>query len=338
SQILPRALPKAYTHVPLGKGGIPKKFGKLGQPAVETRSPNPLPPSSFPILGFACEEVRRQAERPTLADVGDKTGAGRPYAAPGRLRPRMRGESRTKAPLMEKIDLSKSSVSALQYETAMGPPRKFQDQIAPLCPIELLLCLALRWSFSDLLPLVDPGFGLPDLACLVGLRLGLPNLVRLALRFNPRPGSFDRHKVQPPDLVRLIGIRVGLPGLSTGARCSALHGSSLSLMAPPFFSQYPVARIGSSCRGFHSVQLLSWTIHPNLSISWPAPRAQLPRVRVAGLGASFVVCLLSCGWSSPLSGRLVSAEDRRILGVDRRMPGSLLRFRYAICLRLRTSS
>ncbi|KAL6997644.1 hypothetical protein U1Q18_007771 [Sarracenia purpurea var. burkii] len=93
------------------------------------------PPSSFPILGFACEEVRRKAERPTLADVGAKTGAGLPYAAPGRLRPRMRGESRTKAPLMEKIDLSKSSVSALQYETAMGPPRKFQDVVALLTSI-----------------------------------------------------------------------------------------------------------------------------------------------------------------------------------------------------------
>ncbi|KAL6971763.1 hypothetical protein U1Q18_031445 [Sarracenia purpurea var. burkii] len=40
----------------------------------------------------------------------------------------------------------------------------------------MLLCLALRWSFSDLLPLVDPWFGLPDRACLVSLRLGLPNL------------------------------------------------------------------------------------------------------------------------------------------------------------------
>ncbi|KAL6971711.1 hypothetical protein U1Q18_031393 [Sarracenia purpurea var. burkii] len=38
----------------------------------------------------------------------------------------------------------------------------------------------------------------------------------------------------------------------------------------------------------------------------------------------------------PLLARLVSAEDRRTLGVDRRMPGFLLRFRFAICLRLRT--
>ncbi|KAL6982135.1 hypothetical protein U1Q18_023751 [Sarracenia purpurea var. burkii] len=136
-------------HVSLGKGGIPKKFGKLGQPAIETRNPN----------GFASEEVRRQVERPTLADVGDKTGVGLPYAAPGKLRSRMRGESRrAKALLMEKIDMSKPSVSALQYETAKSLPRKFQDVvalltsivIAPLCPIELLLCLALRWSFSRL--------------------------------------------------------------------------------------------------------------------------------------------------------------------------------------------
>ncbi|KAL6988508.1 hypothetical protein U1Q18_014260, partial [Sarracenia purpurea var. burkii] len=79
--------------------------------------------------------VRRQAERPTLADVGDKTGVGLPYAAPGRLRPRTRGESRTKASLREKIDPRKSSVSALQYETAMGPPRRFQDVVALLTSI-----------------------------------------------------------------------------------------------------------------------------------------------------------------------------------------------------------
>ncbi|KAL7002970.1 hypothetical protein U1Q18_004130, partial [Sarracenia purpurea var. burkii] len=213
SQILPRALPKAYTHVPLGKGGIPKKFGKLGQPAVETRSPNLSPPSSFHILGFACEDVRRQVERLTVADFGDKTGVGLPYAAPGRLRPRIRGESRrTKVPLMEKIDLSKPSVSALHYETAMGPPR--------IATLELLR------SASSSRPVVRPsGSGLS----------GRPKAR------SPQPGSSGRHTVQPPP-------------------------------------------------------------------------------------------------TCPLSGRLVSAEDRRILEVDRRMPGSLLRFRYAICLRLRTSS
>ncbi|KAL6953451.1 hypothetical protein U1Q18_031446, partial [Sarracenia purpurea var. burkii] len=96
------------------KGGIPKKFGKLGQPVIETRSPNKFG-----------GKRRGRLSRTSLADVGDKTGVGLQYAAPGRLRPRTRGESRTKASLREKIDPSKSSVSALQYETAMGPPRKF---------------------------------------------------------------------------------------------------------------------------------------------------------------------------------------------------------------------
>ncbi|KAL7003661.1 hypothetical protein U1Q18_004810 [Sarracenia purpurea var. burkii] len=34
----------------------------------------------------------------------------------------------------------------------------------------------MRFGFSDLFPLVDPWLDLPDLACLVGLRLGLPDL------------------------------------------------------------------------------------------------------------------------------------------------------------------
>ncbi|KAL6973583.1 hypothetical protein U1Q18_027768 [Sarracenia purpurea var. burkii] len=131
-------------HVSLGKGGITKKIRKA--------RPTHNRDSKSTCRGSASNEVRRQVERATLADVGDKTGVGLPYSAPGRLRPRMRGESRrTKAPLVEKIDLNRPSVSALQHEAAMGPPQKFQD-IAPLCRIELLPCLALRLSFSRLDP------------------------------------------------------------------------------------------------------------------------------------------------------------------------------------------
>ncbi|KAL6988227.1 hypothetical protein U1Q18_013975, partial [Sarracenia purpurea var. burkii] len=138
--------------------------------------------------GSASDEVRRQVERATLADVSDKTGVGFPYATPGRLRPRMRGESRrTKAPLVEKIDLNRLSVLALQHETAIGPPRKFQDVIAPLCPIELLLCLALRLSFSRL-----DSAGRYEVWLLRYVSSGRP-VVQPS-----RPGLSGRHKARSP--------------------------------------------------------------------------------------------------------------------------------------------
>ncbi|KAL6979221.1 hypothetical protein U1Q18_020886 [Sarracenia purpurea var. burkii] len=170
------------------------------------------------------------------------------------------------------------------------------------------------------------GFSSPGLICLVGIRLGHSGSSDRHKARSLRPSLSGRRKIQPPDLVRLIGIRVGLPGLSIGACRSAMYGSTRLLVAPPFFSRCPVARIGPACRGFYSAQLLSWVTDPNLSISWPAPLTQLPRVGVAGLGANSMVWLLSCRWSNLLPGRLVSAEDRRTLGADQRMPGSVLFF------------
>ncbi|KAL6954101.1 hypothetical protein U1Q18_049924, partial [Sarracenia purpurea var. burkii] len=132
------------------------------------------------------------------------------------------------------------------------------------------LCASRRVGFDSPRCSAGLGFSSPGLICLVGIRLGHSGSSDRHKARSLRPSLSGRRKIWPPDLVRLIGIRVGLPGLSIGACRSAMYGSTRLLVAPPFFSRCPVARIGPACRGFYSAQLLSY--HGSGSPVWvPIP-------------------------------------------------------------------